>query len=278
MTQVSVQNLPNVEKGYVDVGGVKTRYLACGQGEPVLLVHGWMGSSIDFPALFPFLAKSFRVISFDLPGFGESGRLPSYRIHDYANFISAFVRKMHLKQFYLVGNCFGASIALDYAITDPGHSLKLVLFTPIYSKNVLRRGFRTIVSLMRHHYFRMALGRFFRNDRLMRWAVSKVIKHAKGQYKEDAITKKRQVFLPAAAESASDLLKIDLREGMRNIKLPTLVIYFEKDHILIPDAMNHLRQYLPQAEFIETAGLGHFADPDLMLPEYRKILEFLKRP
>lgn len=277
MTQISDQNLPGVEKGFVDVNGVKTRYLACGQGDLVLLVHGWMGSSIDFPTLFPFLAKSYRVVSFDLPGFGESGRLPHYRIHDYAIFIAAFVRKMNLNNFYLVGNCFGATIALDYAITDPGCYRKLVLFTPIYSKEVLRRGFRTVASLMRHHYFRAGLGRFFRNDRLMHWALSRVIKHARGEYKEDAITKKRQVFMPAASESANDLLKIDLKEGMRSIKVPVFVVYFEKDHILIADAMSHLRQYLPQAEFIETAGLGHFADPDLMLPEYRKILEFLKK-
>ncbi len=277
MTQISDQQLPGVERGFTTVAGVKTRYLAYGSGETVLLIHGWMGSSIDFPTLFPFLAKNFRVISFDLPGFGESGRLSSYTIHDYANFVAAFVRVMNLDKFYLVGNCFGASIALDYVINDPDRAQKLVAFTPIYAKDVLRRGFRTVASLMRHHYFRMALGRFFRSDRPMRFAISKVLAHARGAYKEDAITKKRQVYLPAAAQSASDLLKIDLREGMKGIKIPTLVIFFERDHILIPDAVTHIRQYIPQVEFVEAFGKGHFADPDLMLPEYEKILGFLNR-
>lgn len=284
MTQLSVQNLPGVKKDFVTVkgvstplGGVKTRYLSLGKGPVVLLVHGWMGSSIDFPTLFPYLAKNFRVISFDLPGFGESGRLPSYRMDNYADFIRDFAEILDIKDFSLVGNCFGATIALDFVIRHPGLAKKLVLFTPIYAKDVLRGKFVTVAKLLRFRYFRAALARFFKSEHLMRWAVSKIIKHARGQYKEDAITKKRQVYLPAAAQSANDLLKIDLRAGMRQIKIPVLVVYFENDKILVPTAVTEIKEYLPQVEFIEAFGKGHFADPDLMLPEYRKILEFLKR-
>lgn len=277
MTQLSVQQLPGVKKGFLSVKGVRTRYLDYGRGPAVLLVHGWMGSSIDFPTLFPYLAKSFRVVSFDLPGFGESGRLASYRIDDYADFIEEFAGTLGLKEFYLVGNCFGATIALDFVIRHPGLAKKLVLFTPIYAKDILRGKFVTVARLMRFRYFRTALGRFFKSEHLMRWAVSKIIKHARGQYKEDAITKKRQVYLPAAAQSANDLLKIDLRRGMKGIKVPTAVVYFENDKILAPAAMTEIKKYLPQTVFVRAAGKGHFADPDLMLPEYEKIVNFLKR-
>jgi pimeloyl-ACP methyl ester carboxylesterase len=276
MTQLSVQKLPGVKKGFVLVKGVRTRYLSFGHGPTVLLVHGWMGSSIDFPTLFPYLAKSFRVVSFDLPGFGESGRLPSYRMDDYADFIQDFAEALQLRNFYLVGNCFGATIVLDFVIRHPGLAKKLVLFTPVYAKDVLRGKFVTVAKLMRFRYFRAALARFFKSERLMRWAVSKVIKHARGQYKEDAITKKRQVDLPAAAQSAADLLKIDLRPGMRRIRIPVLVVYFENDKILVPTAVTEIKEYLPQTVFVEARGKGHFADPDLMLGEYEKIVEFLK--
>src|SRR5687768_5133960 len=62
---------------FFDSNGVRIRYVEQGQGEPVVLVHGF-GNTIEGgwmePGVFQNVAKSYRVIAFDLRGHGKSGK------------------------------------------------------------------------------------------------------------------------------------------------------------------------------------------------------------
>jgi uncharacterized alpha/beta hydrolase family protein len=57
---------------YID--GIKVFYRETGEGEPILLIHGFMGASIYFEELMRELSKNFRVVAVDLIGYGNSDK------------------------------------------------------------------------------------------------------------------------------------------------------------------------------------------------------------
>ena len=276
MTEVSALRLKGVKKNFIKVRGRRVFYLEKGAGEPVILVHGWMGSSVDYPQLFPFLSEKFRTIIPDLPGFGESERMPHSRIDDYAEFLKDFAEALDLKDFFLVGNCFGATIALDFVIKFPKMVRKVALFTPIYSPSVLRKRWRTLFLLLKPRYFRHAIFWLFRRDKVLRAGYSLIFRHSRGAYKEDAILKKKHADWQSASEAALDLRQIDLTEKLGEIRLPVMIFVFKQDGALVPSAIEKLQKLIPHAVLVKIDE-GHFVDPDLMIPKYKKITEFFHR-
>ena len=64
----------NIEGKYVTVNGVKLHYLMAGQGEPVILLHGYAQNSHMWRPLMTELGKTRLVIAPDLRGFGDSAK------------------------------------------------------------------------------------------------------------------------------------------------------------------------------------------------------------
>jgi pimeloyl-ACP methyl ester carboxylesterase len=103
-------------------GGVPT-------GPVVVLVHGLGDSgSRDFYPVLPALAAHYRVITFDLPGFGRSTHATElYSPERYAEFIRELVRARHAGSFNLVGHSMGGAISLTYAARFPADLERLFL-------------------------------------------------------------------------------------------------------------------------------------------------------
>lgn len=114
----------------VEAGGHRWRYLETGAGEPLLLVHGFTGSKENWLPLMPHLMQRFRIIAPDLPGWGESQRLPDadYGFRAQAERLAAFVERVAPGQpLRLVGHSMGGGIAAVYAGQSPPALQRLVL-------------------------------------------------------------------------------------------------------------------------------------------------------
>lgn len=103
-----------------------------GQGEPIVLIHGYLSSSHYFKTIQKKLAKDHQVIAIDLLGFGKS---PKPKIeHNYDTHIEAISRTINTlgikKPFTLVGHSLGAMISLRYGIQNPADIKQLLLFNP----------------------------------------------------------------------------------------------------------------------------------------------------
>jgi abhydrolase domain-containing protein 6 len=95
------------------VGDHEWRYLEAGAGPPLVLVHGFSGSKENWLPLLPHLVDRHRVIVVDLPGWGESTRLPEadYGIPAQATRVVDFIAAMGLERPVLVGHSMGGFIA-----------------------------------------------------------------------------------------------------------------------------------------------------------------------
>jgi len=114
--------------------GAEIHYTDEGQGIPLVMIHGFGGSFLNWNKLRDRTKDDYRVIRVDLPGFGLSD-LPEPEgaktdfVRQYRDFMTFFIDTLHLDSFYLVGNSMGGMMAWGTAADHPDKVKKLVLIS-----------------------------------------------------------------------------------------------------------------------------------------------------
>jgi len=106
---------------FVTVEGIPLHYVAAGAGHPVVLVHGDGGSVYDWTlSIVDRLAREYRVVAFDRPGFGYSGRpLDGASPLVQARLIRGAMQALGLEQPVLVGHSRGGQVVMAYGLAYP---------------------------------------------------------------------------------------------------------------------------------------------------------------
>jgi pimeloyl-ACP methyl ester carboxylesterase len=116
------------ESKFAEVNGVKLHYRTAGQGDPIVLLHGYAQTSHMWRPLIPELAKTHTVIAPDLRGFGESGITEGgYTKVAMAQDIHALVTSLGYPRVQIVGHDIGLMVAYAYAAQYPTEVSQLVL-------------------------------------------------------------------------------------------------------------------------------------------------------
>lgn len=124
---------PN-KKGYVAANGVNYYYEIHGQGEPMLLLHGGLGSIDMFGPILPTFAKERQVIAVDLHGHGRTA-LGERKIDlvDIGNDLAVVVRQLGYRQVDALGYSFGSGAAFRLAVQHPVLVRRLVMVSGCYT-------------------------------------------------------------------------------------------------------------------------------------------------
>ena len=132
--QSKAQQLKPAESGYAPVNGLKIYYEVCGEGKPLILLHGaFMTIETNWGQLIPELSKTRKVIAIELQGHGHTPF--SDRKLDQATLASDVEGVMkHLKvdSADVVGYSMGGSIAYKLTIQSPKRVKKLVIISSTY--------------------------------------------------------------------------------------------------------------------------------------------------
>jgi pimeloyl-ACP methyl ester carboxylesterase len=117
-----------VESKFAEVNGVTLHYLVAGQGDPVVLLHGYAETSHMWLPLIAKLADKHMVIAPDLRGFGESSAPDDgYTKKAMAQDIHALMKNLNYDRIRLVGHDIGLMVAYAYAAQYPSEVDRLVL-------------------------------------------------------------------------------------------------------------------------------------------------------
>jgi pimeloyl-ACP methyl ester carboxylesterase len=112
----------------VEVNGERVAYLDIGQGQPVILIHGFGGSMWQWEHQQQPLSAEFRLITPDLIGSGLSTKPDiEYRPEQMLEYFIGFMDALRIRQATLVGNSMGAGLAIGMALTYPDRVSQLVL-------------------------------------------------------------------------------------------------------------------------------------------------------
>jgi len=116
----------------IAIGGVQLHYSDEGNrldSSPLLLIHGTSSSLRTWDGVTAQLKNQYRIIRFDLPGFGLTGPNPNhdYSTRYYNEVIDSLLKALQISRVLIVGNSLGGAIATQYAIYQPGKVRGLVL-------------------------------------------------------------------------------------------------------------------------------------------------------
>lgn len=117
--------------GTATINGARLYYEVKGTGHPLLLVHAGVADSRMWEAQFEEFSKAYKVIHFDLRGFGRSN-MPSGSFSNHED-IKALLDFLGIESVYLLGISFGGLIALDFTLAYPEYIKALVLGAPSVS-------------------------------------------------------------------------------------------------------------------------------------------------
>ncbi|MEP4892342.1 MAG: alpha/beta hydrolase [Aliiglaciecola sp.] len=129
---------------FVDLDGVNVHYKDEGEGPVILLVHGTLGDLFDWDVWTKELVKSgFRVVRFDIPGFGMSGNIANnnYSVDRTHTLIDSLMDHVGAEKFGIVGISYGGMVVFRYAATrtDRVTSMVLINSAGIQTANAVKK-------------------------------------------------------------------------------------------------------------------------------------------
>ena len=125
-----------VKSGRIDVDGIQYHYQIRGQGSPLLLLHGGLGSADMFAPIMPVLAANRRIIGVDLQGHGRTplGSRP-FSMAAMGADMAVILKKLGYGPVDVMGYSMGAGVAFQLAVQHPQQVRHLVLVSGSFAKD-----------------------------------------------------------------------------------------------------------------------------------------------
>ncbi len=123
---------------FIKLDGYSTHYIEKGEGEPVILIHGFLYDSYMWNKNIDALADKFKVYAIDLWGFGYSTRDPmDYGYQLYANQLLKFMDALDIQKASLIGQSMGGGTSIFFSVNHRDRVNKLILVDPAGMPNPL---------------------------------------------------------------------------------------------------------------------------------------------
>lgn len=251
-------------KKRVEIQGIKTLYRQKGQGEPIILLHGWEKSGQVFTAIQKNLPE-YQTFAPDLPGFGQTPLPPfAWGVKDYARFVIALSQKLKLDRFSLIGHSFGGRIALEIAAFHPQLVDKLILTgVPVLRKAKPKRAFFWLLAKTANLIF--SLPPLFLLKKPLRKLFYLVLNENDYQQTQGL---KREIFKKTITHRQEKILE--------KIKAPTLILWGENDRFTSFENGRLLNQKISRSQLEIIPQASHKLPYQKPIEFSQKIIQFLK--
>lgn len=255
---------------FVTVDGVRVHYIERGQGDPVVLLHGNVVSSQDFVAsgLIDRLAKRYRVIAFDRPGFGYTERPRSrlWTAEAQAALLHKAFSELGIEAPIVVGHSWGTLVALALALNKDARVQRLVLLSGYYFPTarldaVLASppAIPVVGDVMRYTvsavFARLLLGRTVK----AMFSPQPVPTNFLPSLSRELLVRPGQI----RANAADAGLMVPATIAMRNryaeeLTMPVVIVAGDKDKVVNLDThARHLQSILRDSQLVVMPGVGH---------------------
>jgi pimeloyl-ACP methyl ester carboxylesterase len=217
----------------VEADGFDIRYLEAGDGPPLVCLHGAGGLRLS--RAHELLAERHRVIAFEAPGFGGSPvNERSQSMAQLAATMGSAISALDLERFSLWGISFGGKLALSLAVQAPERLEALVLAAPA----AIRAESGTLPSP----------------------ADLPALLHAHPERRLDTtplppeVDAKQRELVGRLIGPPRDA---ELEDAMRELDVPTLVLFGTEDRLTPPELGRHYRELLPSCHFVIVYDAAH---------------------
>ena len=270
--------MANFEIGkYIDVDGINTNYHDCGNGDPVLLLHGsgpgvsaWANWRLNIPEI----SIRNRVIAPDIVGFGFTQRPENiqYSMDIWIKHIISFLDALKIEKVSIVGNSFGGALALAMTIKHPKKVDKLILMGSVGIKFKLTEGLDKVwgytpsIKSMRELLDLFAYDRSLVTDELSELRYKASIRKGFQESFSSMFPAPRQRWIDSISHS---------EEKLALIKHPTLIIHGREDQIIPKENSIRLFNLINTAELHMFSQCGHWTQIEHRDVFNRLVIDFL---
>jgi pimeloyl-[acyl-carrier protein] methyl ester esterase len=226
-----------------------------GQGQPLVMIHGWgMHSGVWHP-LVKRLSEHYILYLIDLPGMGRSRPIEPYHLHALADEVAQVIPGVC----DVLGWSLGGMVAQRIALNQPDSIRRLILVSstpkfvtsPDWQAGVDPTNFNNFANNVNHDY-KHAMMQFL------------TLQCMKAKDARSTIKQLRQTFetKPTPTQSTLNralhvLLESDLRDEIPNIRKPTLLIHGDRDTLTPVQAAHWMMQQLPIGYLRVISGAAH---------------------
>jgi pimeloyl-ACP methyl ester carboxylesterase len=229
-------------EGYVEADGFRIRYQEAGQGEPLVSLHGAGGMRVS--RAHALLAEQYRVIVFEVPGFGHSPpNERSQSMADLARTMAQAAANLGLEHFNLMGNSFGGKLALWLTVRQPERIQALVLAAPAAIRPEGQRPPLQTLSAEE----RMAL------------LYAHPERQAPMLPPDPAVLAQQQALVSRLIGPARDQA---LESRLPGLQVPVLVLFGTLDRMIPPEMGRLYCEKLPNCHLVLVYDAGHAVDAD----------------
>lgn len=214
---------------------------------PILILHGWNLDSSKYSNLTEQLRKyGFKVFVPDLPGFGKTKIERTYNLSDYEDFVISYLKAKKLPKVNLIGHSFGGRISLRLSANHPDKINSLIL-TGV-------PGFKPVTSFHTLSFLILAkLGRMIFRLPILSSGTQIARKYL---YQAALSTDYYQTHLELK-ETFQNVVKEQLIDLMKIIKLPTLLIWGSDDKIVPLIVAKKMSKLISNAQLEVIPGARH---------------------
>lgn len=249
----------------VSVGGQTWVYLEGGQGEPLLLVHGFGADKDNFTRVARFLVPHYRVIAPDLLGFGESSKPvdAGYTIIEQVERLRGFAQAVGVEKAHVGGSSMGGFIATTWAAKHPADVQSLWLLAPagVFSApesdlvSIIRIGHPNPLTVRTEKDFRTTFAFVMSDPPYVPGPILDVM--ARRRIANLALEEK--IFTAVREQSTP------LEDLVQGLPTPARIVWGERDRALHPGGAEILKGFMPNASVLLMPWVGHL--PMLERPE-----------
>ena len=222
-----------------------------GKGIPLVLVHGFLGSSKMWEPQIDFFKDYFRVITPDLPGHGKSNKAKSHNnIQSIANLLLNSLTKKKINKFYLLGHSMGGMIVQEMAKKGGDKILKLICYSTgprgempgrfetvdQSIENIKKKGLEITAKSIAKTWF---------------------LKGEDAKYVNICIEAGKETSLEAADNSLIALKNWNGVDTLKNIKSETLIIWGDQDKSYNLEQIHTLKNNIENSKLIIFKNCAH---------------------
>ncbi len=254
----------------INVDGKTVGATIVGGGPTIILLHSLLADCGSFARLIPSLSEIAQVIALDLPGFGESDFVDGDLIAVSDHLAKAIAQFSEEQSPIILGNGFGGFLALQIAIRHPNLARRLIIADAgaTFSESA-RQAFRNLADAAGARGLEAVV------EPAMRRLFS-----VEFQETNPALIQERQeaflkINLQTFQNACVSLSALDMREEVRGLSIPVLILVGEQDEATPPAMAKELNALVPSSRFVMLPGCAHVPQlqmPDLFLDSIRDFI------
>ena len=263
---------------YVDVAGIKLHLKDSGKRDApaLVLLHGFGSSLQTFDAWADELSAKYRVVRYDLPGFGLTGPDPSRDYSDARGIavLAALMDKLGIARADIVGNSMGGKLAWQFAATYPARVDHLVLISPDgFASPGFDYGKAPAIPLM------LRALPYTLPTPMLRMSIAPA--YANAEHLTPATVERYRDMMRAPGvrgaildRTAQTILQ-NPEQQLRSIQAPTLLIWGEQDGMIpFGNSADYMR-LIPHCTLAKLPGLGHVPQEEAPQQSLAMLTSFL---